>query len=138
MSAGSIKGNYFFQGANGISHNGATDVHIGQIGVADARNVIVKATQAGIYSTLQSGGAPLLIENNLIGAGAGLVVGANTTGVFIVTTNGAKVSENIIVNNGKGIAVLVGTGIDYSGNNKIYANGIAVVCRGANNGCHKP
>ncbi len=121
-----VHGNYFFQGAKGVSHASATDVRIGAAGNLAARNVFVHATFAGIGTSMQTGGAPLRIENNLIGAGAGLTPGANAIGIGISGTSNAVIAENVIANNTKGLVVVAGTGNKYDGNNKIYANGIGV------------
>ncbi|MEP7154888.1 MAG: hypothetical protein ABI905_03890, partial [Betaproteobacteria bacterium] len=121
-----IYGNYFFQGGYGVFHAGPVDVRIGQSSNAAARNVFVHAGASGIFTNGQTSGAPLHIENNLIGAGAGLFAGPNAKGIDVFTTNNVLVIDNIIANNGKGIVVATGTGIDYSGNNQIYGNGIGV------------
>ncbi|MEO8104354.1 MAG: NosD domain-containing protein, partial [Betaproteobacteria bacterium] len=121
-----IEGNYFFQGNIGVFHGGSPDLRIGQAGNTAARNVFVHAAQAGIHTTMQSGGLPLRIEDNLIGAGAGLTPGPNAHGITVNGSNGVTLSGNYIANNTKGLAVMGGTGIDYSAINTFVANGIPV------------
>ncbi|MBL8520007.1 MAG: choice-of-anchor D domain-containing protein [Betaproteobacteria bacterium] len=115
----SAGGNYFFQNGFGVYHDGAAGTLIGGPAL-DNRNVFVHSTTAGI-ATLNSGGASLSVQNNLIGAGAGLTPGPNVKGVHILNTNVAQVQNNIIVFNQTGIAVDTGSS-NLIQNNKIADN----------------
>ena len=121
-SNASIHGNYFFQGNIGVSHEGGDFVTIGETPFIDTRNVFVHATQAGILSTGYAGSFGLTIANNLIGAGAGLATGPNLKGISIISSNGAKIENNVIAFNGKGIAITSGTGNSYRQGNRIFGN----------------
>ena len=121
-----IYGNYFYQNGFGVVHTAAPDVHIGLSGDPATRNIVVHSAGSGILSASQTGGLPLHIENNLIGRGAGLVPGPNVKGIDIQGSNGVLIAGNAIANNGKGISITSGTGIDYSGNNTLTDNGIGI------------
>lgn len=116
-----IAGNYFFQSGTALDIVAGQRVEVGSSFDPLFRNVFVHSTGDAISIGAGEGIDPPKIENNLIGAGAGLSPGANLTGVRI-GTNGVRVYENIIVNNGKGIVVASGTGNDFAIDNKIYNN----------------
>ncbi|MEQ1519237.1 MAG: hypothetical protein ABL931_22400, partial [Usitatibacteraceae bacterium] len=89
-----VFGNFFSGGKVGVSHEGGNASQVGSSAIID-RNVFVNTTQSGIESILHTTSPGLIVENNLIGAGAGLAPGPNPKGVYINGSNGILAQSNI-------------------------------------------
>ncbi|MBL0122634.1 MAG: choice-of-anchor D domain-containing protein [Betaproteobacteria bacterium] len=111
-----INGNYFFQGAVGVSHDGGSNVLIGG-GTFAERNVFVHATLAGIRSVVPG----VHVQGNYVGVGSALTPGPNAYGILFNGSTSAIVDVNTIAYNTKGVVVAAGSGIDIVANS-IFGN----------------